>query len=65
MPRRAHAPDGGRIGVLGLDPRTQRDELRHRVGVQLQESVLPDRLTVTEALTLYATFYDTPAEPPS
>jgi ABC-2 type transport system ATP-binding protein len=56
-------PDGGRIDVLGLDPATQRDELRHRLGIQLQESMLPERLTVTEALTLYATFYDNPVEP--
>jgi ABC-2 type transport system ATP-binding protein len=56
-------PDRGRISVLGLDPTRQRDELRRRVGVQLQESVLPDRLTVTEALTLHAAFYEHPVEP--
>ena len=56
-------PDRGRISVLGLDPLRERDEIRRRVGVQLQESVLPDRLTVTEALTLHAAFYENPAEP--
>jgi ABC-2 type transport system ATP-binding protein len=56
-------PDRGRVRVLGLDPVTERDALRHRVGVQLQESALPDRIGVTEALTLYATFYDNPVEP--
>lgn len=55
--------DEGRISVLGFDPATQRDEIRTRVGVQLQSSNLPDRLTVTEVLTLYASFYDTPRDP--
>jgi ABC-2 type transport system ATP-binding protein len=56
-------PDAGTIRVLGLDPVGERDALRLRVGVQLQESALPDRLTVTEALTLYGTFYEHPVEP--
>jgi ABC-2 type transport system ATP-binding protein len=56
-------PDAGTIRVLGLDPAHDRDALRERVGVQLQESALPDRLTVTEALTLYGTFYENPVEP--
>jgi ABC-2 type transport system ATP-binding protein len=56
-------PDRGRIEVLGLDPARERDEIRRRVGVQLQESSLPDRITVTEALTLHAAFYENPAEP--
>ncbi len=56
-------PDAGTVRVLGLDPIADRDELRRRVGVQLQESALPDRLTVTEALTLYGAFYDNPVEP--
>jgi ABC-2 type transport system ATP-binding protein len=56
-------PDRGTIRILGLDPESDRDQLRQRVGVQLQESALPDRLSVTEALTLYGTFYDNPVEP--
>lgn len=39
-------PDQGSITVLGLDPRRDRAEVRQRVGVQLQESRLPDRLKV-------------------
>jgi ABC-2 type transport system ATP-binding protein len=46
--------DDGRIRVLGLDPLTQRGELRRRVGTQLQESSLPDRIKVWEALRLFA-----------
>jgi ABC-2 type transport system ATP-binding protein len=56
-------PDGGTISVLGLDPRRDTGELRQRLGVQLQQSELPDRLKTTEALELYATFYRDPADP--
>ena len=56
------APDRGRIRVLGLDPRTDGAELHQRVGVQLQESELPERLGVGEALELYSSFYRTPAD---
>ena len=54
-------PDRGRIRVLGLDPQRDHDELRELVGVQLQHSELPDKLRVTEALDLYASFYRQPA----
>jgi ABC-2 type transport system ATP-binding protein len=47
-------PDGGRIRVLGLDPADQAEALRRRIGSQLQESALPDRLKVWEALDLFA-----------
>ena len=55
-------PDGGTVRVLGLDPRRDGAELRQRVGVQLQESQLPDKLEVAEALELYGSFYDRPAD---
>jgi ABC-2 type transport system ATP-binding protein len=55
-------PDHGRIRVAGLDPRQDRRELRQLLGVQLQESELPDRLTVAEAMRLYASFYPRPAD---
>jgi ABC-2 type transport system ATP-binding protein len=55
-------PDGGTISVFGLDPHRDRTVLRQRVGVQLQESQLPEKLTVREALELYASFYAEPAD---
>ena len=55
-------PDSGAITVLGLDPQRDHAALRQLVGVQLQESQLPDRLRVREALDLYASFYETPAD---
>src|SRR5215813_4020379 len=55
-------PDRGEISVLGLDPRRDRAELTQRLGVQLQDSQLPDKLRVTEALELYGSFYRRPAD---
>jgi len=55
-------PDSGEIRVLGLDPRRERAELRTRMGIQLQDSQLPDRLKVWEALDLYASFYRDPMD---
>jgi ABC-2 type transport system ATP-binding protein len=55
-------PDQGQISVLGLDPRRDRAELTQRLGVQLQDSQLPDKLRVTEALELYSSFYRRPAD---
>jgi ABC-2 type transport system ATP-binding protein len=47
-------PDAGMINVLGFDPRHDAVALRRRIGSQLQESALPDRLKVWEALDLFA-----------
>ncbi|MBV9449180.1 MAG: ABC transporter ATP-binding protein [Streptosporangiaceae bacterium] len=55
-------PDRGTITVLGLDPQRDHAELTQRVGVQLQESRLPDQLRVAEALELYSSFYRSPAD---
>lgn len=46
--------DGGRVKVLGLDPQRSQREVRRRIGSQLQESALPDRIKVWEALDLFA-----------
>jgi ABC-2 type transport system ATP-binding protein len=60
------APDSGTIRVLGLDPQRdeEREELHARVGVQLQASALPAKLTVGEILDLYHSFYYHPADLP-
>ena len=47
-------PDSGSVRVFGLDPQADRARLRNVVGSQLQESELPDRLRVWEALDLFA-----------
>jgi ABC-2 type transport system ATP-binding protein len=55
-------PDRGTVRVLGLDPRRDRAELRRRVGVQLQQSQLPEQMKVWEALDLYSSLYERPAD---
>jgi ABC-2 type transport system ATP-binding protein len=50
-------PDGGRAAVLGMDPQTAGDAVRERIGIQLQETALPSRIKVWEALDLYSSFY--------
>jgi ABC-2 type transport system ATP-binding protein len=55
-------PDAGEVRVLGLEPRQDREELHERLGVQLQQGALPPKLRVGEAVQLYASFYDRPAD---
>jgi ABC-2 type transport system ATP-binding protein len=54
--------DGGTIRVLGLDPVTQVSQLRQRIGSQLQDSSLPGRLRVAEAIELFAAFARHPVD---
>jgi ABC-2 type transport system ATP-binding protein len=49
--------DEGRLQVLDLDPQKDYYELRERTGVQLQNSNLPPRMRVEEALDLFSSFY--------
>ena len=50
-------PDGGSISVLGMDPQSDGQELSERIGTQLQQAELPDRIKVWEAMELYSAFY--------
>ncbi len=56
-------PDKGTVKVYGMNPIENRMEIAKRVGVQLQESGLPERLKVKEALSLFASFYTKRADP--
>jgi ABC-2 type transport system ATP-binding protein len=47
-------PDAGMLRVFGLDPVADCDRLRSQIGSQLQESALPDRLRVGEAVRLFS-----------
>jgi ABC-2 type transport system ATP-binding protein len=49
--------DDGTIDVFGLSWRTHARALRQRIGAQLQETQLADRLTVEETLRLFRSFY--------
>jgi ABC-2 type transport system ATP-binding protein len=42
---------------LGVDPQREGQTIRLRAGMQLQQSNLPDRMRVWEALDLYSSFY--------
>lgn len=55
--------DSGSISVMGLDPERDGPELKQILGSQLQESRLPDRLRVDEAMDLYGSFYRKRADP--
>jgi ABC-2 type transport system ATP-binding protein len=55
-------PDGGSIRVLGLDPIRDRYEITERLGAQLQESRLQDKIRVGEVVDLYASFYRNPTD---
>ena len=50
-------PDAGTVELLGLNWRTGAKELRQRIGIQLQETQFPDKLTVEETLRLFRSFY--------
>ena len=51
-------PDAGTVELLGLDWATGAQRLRQRLGVQLQETQLADKLTVSETLRLFRSFYE-------
>ena len=54
--------DGGTISVAGLDPARESTGFREAIGIQLQDSRLPDKQTVSEALELYSSFYSRPRD---
>jgi ABC-2 type transport system ATP-binding protein len=53
----------GRIRVLGLDPRTQRNELNKRMGVMLQSGGVYPSARVGEVVRHYCTLYGKSVEP--
>jgi len=53
-------PDAGRVRVTGLDPVADHARVSRVLGAQLQQSELQAKLTVREALELYASFYPSP-----
>ncbi len=50
-------PDDGELTVLGIDARRDSASLKPRIGVALQTAALYPKLTVTEILELFASFY--------
>ena len=56
-------PTSGTIDVLGEDPSRPSTRWRERIGVQLQTAALPPKITVNEAMALFASMYSDPADP--
>jgi len=56
-------PDEGRVEVLGRNWRGQRRRLRERLGIQLQEAKLPEKLSALETVSLFRSFYRRGREP--
>ncbi len=50
-------PDGGEVSVLGVDVTRHADQLKPRIGVSLQTAALYPKLTVTELIDLFRSFY--------
>ena len=55
-------PDSGTISVMGMSPEKDRASIRRILGVQLQESALPPRIRVGEAVELLSYFYPNPMD---
>jgi len=47
----------GDVTVLGYDPAADTRRIKDRIGVCLQSTNLPDKMTVRESLTLFGAFY--------
>jgi ABC-2 type transport system ATP-binding protein len=50
-------PDAGTVELLGLGWQSNANQLRQRIGIQLQETQFPDKLTVEETLRLFRSFF--------
>ena len=52
-------PDGGEVSVLGVNVARDADAIKPRIGVSLQTAALYPKLTVTELIDLFRSFYPT------
>ncbi len=50
--------DAGEVEILGMRWDAHADEIRERIGVQLQSTELTEKLTVRETLRLFRSFYE-------
>lgn len=50
-------PDSGTVELLGRHWKSHANELRQRIGIQLQETQFPDKLTVEETVRLFRSFF--------
>jgi ABC-2 type transport system ATP-binding protein len=52
------APDSGDVELLGMRWNSDAEQLRQRLGIQLQDTQLSEKLTVFETLRLFRSFFD-------
>jgi ABC-2 type transport system ATP-binding protein len=50
--------DSGQLEVLGMTWESDGDKLREKLGIQLQDTQLSEKLSVVETLRLFRSFYD-------
>jgi ABC-2 type transport system ATP-binding protein len=55
-------PDSGDVEVLGMRWQSHAKQLRQRLGIQLQETQLAEKLTVLETVRLFRSFFDRGAD---
>ncbi|RFB12019.1 ABC transporter ATP-binding protein [Bacillus sp. HNG] len=51
-------PDSGTVKVLGMNVEEASNEIKQKIGIQLQQTALYDRIKVKEALKLFSSYYD-------
>ncbi len=51
-------PDEGEVKVLGVNLQSGANEIKQKIGIQLQQTALYDRIKVKEALELFCSYYD-------
>ena len=56
------SPETGSVAIKGIDVQTNPVRARQYVGALLQSAALQDKITPLEALRLYASFYQNPAD---
>jgi ABC-2 type transport system ATP-binding protein len=55
--------DSGLVSVCGLDPQGSGDAFKQEIGAVLQATALPDKIRVSEALAMFAGFYQRHRDP--
>ncbi|MFS0820094.1 ABC transporter ATP-binding protein [Bacillus sp. 1P02SD] len=51
-------PDSGTVKVLGMNVEEASNEIKQKIGIQLQQTALYDRIKVKEALNLFSSYYN-------
>ena len=50
-------PDSGKVEIIGVDVMKHPEKIKQRIGIQLQQTSLYDRIKVNEALDLFGSYY--------